>query len=302
MREKKEWNEDGALLIGLQQVPPAFCWTADEPREVSERGRVGSLQWILLVIENGVLNYRTFFSWDTILMTNLLDARHQNALRNSTTHPLSSMHQHDQTRISCDAWNHRLTKVGRALQGHPVQPSTYHQYIPTKPYPSVPHLNVSWTHSQDTLPPCTRNGSHGNCALQPYFHIKIILMFYRNPDISGKKHPRFPARSHYRPQVFKSLEINVDKDLSGRLHRNTSALSGDNQVTSSTSPLIVCLHCFISYFSTVRNLNIFTHSLHLSLFRFSLLFSFKECTLQERVFLEIAEELEDRCSHAIGHH
>ena len=40
---------------------------------------------------------------------------------------------------------HRITKVGKDLQDHPVQPSTYHQYFATKPYPLVKHLNVSWT-------------------------------------------------------------------------------------------------------------------------------------------------------------
>jgi len=38
--------------------------------------------------------------------------------------------------------NHRITKVGKDLQDHPVQLSTYHQYLHTKPYPLVPHLNV----------------------------------------------------------------------------------------------------------------------------------------------------------------
>ena len=27
-------------------------------------------------------------------------------------------------------WNHKITKVGRDLQDHPVQPSTCHQYFP----------------------------------------------------------------------------------------------------------------------------------------------------------------------------
>lgn len=94
----------------------------------------------------------------------------------------------------------------------------------------------------------------------------------------------------------------MDKVLSGGLYRNTFALSGDNQVAGSISPLIVCLHCFILYYSAVQNLNVFIYSLHLSLFRFSLQFSFKEHTFQERIFLEIAEELKDHCSHATGHH
>ena len=29
---------------------------------------------------------------------------------------------------------HRIIKVGKHLQDHPVQLSTYHQYFPTKPY------------------------------------------------------------------------------------------------------------------------------------------------------------------------
>ena len=39
--------------------------------------------------------------------------------------------------------HHRITKVGKDFQDHPVQQSTYPQYLPTKPYPSLPHLNVS---------------------------------------------------------------------------------------------------------------------------------------------------------------
>ena len=38
--------------------------------------------------------------------------------------------------------NPRITKVGKDIQNHLVQLSTYHQYFPTKPHPSVPHLNI----------------------------------------------------------------------------------------------------------------------------------------------------------------
>ena len=38
--------------------------------------------------------------------------------------------------------NHRITEVGKDLQDHLVQPSTYHQYFPTKPCPLL-HLNIS---------------------------------------------------------------------------------------------------------------------------------------------------------------
>ena len=40
---------------------------------------------------------------------------------------------------SIELQNHRITKVGKDLQDHPVQPSTYHQHCPTKPCPSVQH-------------------------------------------------------------------------------------------------------------------------------------------------------------------
>ena len=36
--------------------------------------------------------------------------------------------------------NHSITKVGKDLQDHTVQPSTYHQYFPTKSCPLVYHL------------------------------------------------------------------------------------------------------------------------------------------------------------------
>jgi len=37
-----------------------------------------------------------------------------------------------------------IIKVGKDLQDHSVQPSTYHQYFLTKPCPLVQYLNVSW--------------------------------------------------------------------------------------------------------------------------------------------------------------
>ena len=43
---------------------------------------------------------------------------------------------------SIEMQNHRITKVGKDLQDHPVQPSTYHQYFPTEPYPSVQQLTM----------------------------------------------------------------------------------------------------------------------------------------------------------------
>ena len=37
---------------------------------------------------------------------------------------------------------HRTTKVGKDLQDHTVQPSTYHQYNPIKPCPLAQHLSI----------------------------------------------------------------------------------------------------------------------------------------------------------------
>ena len=42
--------------------------------------------------------------------------------------------------LHVESKSHRITDVGKDPQ---VQPSTYHQYFPTKPCPSVQHLNVS---------------------------------------------------------------------------------------------------------------------------------------------------------------
>ena len=39
------------------------------------------------------------------------------------------------------SWNHRITKVGKDLQDHPVHLSNYHQYFPTNG--DVQHLNIS---------------------------------------------------------------------------------------------------------------------------------------------------------------
>ena len=44
-------------------------------------------------------------------------------------------------------------KIGKDLQDHPVQLSTYHQYFPTKPWSSAQHLNVSWTPPGTVTPP-----------------------------------------------------------------------------------------------------------------------------------------------------
>jgi len=38
--------------------------------------------------------------------------------------------------------NHRITRDGKDLQDHLVQPSTCHEHFPC---PLVPHLNISWT-------------------------------------------------------------------------------------------------------------------------------------------------------------
>lgn len=38
--------------------------------------------------------------------------------------------------------SHRITKAGKKLQDHPVQPSTYLYYFPTTPHPLVQHLDV----------------------------------------------------------------------------------------------------------------------------------------------------------------
>ena len=43
--------------------------------------------------------------------------------------------------------NHRITKAGNDLQGHPVQLSTYNQYFTTNPRPSEQQLNAPWAHS-----------------------------------------------------------------------------------------------------------------------------------------------------------
>ena len=42
------------------------------------------------------------------------------------------------------SFNHRISKIGKG-QDHPAQASTHHPYFPTKPYPSVQHLNAYWT-------------------------------------------------------------------------------------------------------------------------------------------------------------
>jgi len=47
----------------------------------------------------------------------------------------------------------RVTKVGKDLQDQPDQPSTYHQYFPTKLCPSVQHLNISETLPRGVTPP-----------------------------------------------------------------------------------------------------------------------------------------------------
>jgi len=54
-------------------------------------------------------------------------------------------------RDSPTSQNHRITKVGlpwiskvgKDLQDHPVQPFTYYQHFPTEPRPLVAHLRVS---------------------------------------------------------------------------------------------------------------------------------------------------------------
>ena len=43
-----------------------------------------------------------------------------------------------------ESQNHRITKVGKDLQDHPIQLSTYHQYFPTDPCPLVQYLIISW--------------------------------------------------------------------------------------------------------------------------------------------------------------
>jgi len=37
------------------------------------------------------------------------------------------------------------------LSSHPVQPSTYHQYFPTKPYPLVQHLHFSFSRNSNSI-------------------------------------------------------------------------------------------------------------------------------------------------------
>jgi len=67
---------------------------------------------------------------------------------------------------SCSGCDHRITKVEKDFQDHPVQPSTYHQYFPTKPCPSVLHLNVSWIPlGTVTQPPPWAT----NFSAQPFF-------------------------------------------------------------------------------------------------------------------------------------
>jgi len=67
---------------------------------------------------------------------------------------LKSLHySHACNLLIVESQTHRINKVGKDLQDHPVQPSTCHQYFPTKPCPSVQLLNVSWIydHAQTYL-------------------------------------------------------------------------------------------------------------------------------------------------------
>jgi len=64
--------------------------------------------------------------------------------------------------------HHRLTKVGKDLQDHPVKLSTYHQYFLIKPCPSVQHLNVSWMPpGMVTSPPPWPKPSSVTASLSP---------------------------------------------------------------------------------------------------------------------------------------
>jgi len=67
---------------------------------------------------------------------------------------------------------HRTTesKVGKDLQDHPVQLSTYHQYFPSKTV-SVQHLNISWTPPEAVtpLPPWAACSSSWPLSKNNYF-------------------------------------------------------------------------------------------------------------------------------------
>lgn len=62
--------------------------------------------------------------------------------------------------------NHRITKAGKELRDYPVQPSTSHQYPPSKPCPLVQHVNTGYyymTHTGGSFAP--RRHSAGDVGL-----------------------------------------------------------------------------------------------------------------------------------------
>lgn len=75
--------------------------------------------------------------------------------------------------------SHRITKAGKKLQDHPVQPSTYHQHFPTKSRPYVPqYIYTALEHLQD-CDSITSLGStfqHLNTLLEK----KLFLIFNLN--------------------------------------------------------------------------------------------------------------------------
>jgi len=67
---------------------------------------------------------------------------HPYASRDASGCPCISQQSLRQKEFLYIVLNHRITKVGKDLQDHPVQPSTHHQQF-SKPCPSTQHLNVS---------------------------------------------------------------------------------------------------------------------------------------------------------------
>jgi len=72
--------------------------------------------------------------------------------------------------------HHRVTKVGKDLQDHPVQPSTYHQYCPLNRVPQHSVLKYSWClHHLCVISPdcCCRS----TCESAPESVIKAGISF-----------------------------------------------------------------------------------------------------------------------------
>ena len=71
---------------------------------------------------------------------------------------------------------HRTTKVGKDLQDHPIQPSTYHQYNPIKPCPLAQHLSITPTlPGTVTQPPLSSPFQHLTTLLEKIFFLTSSL-------------------------------------------------------------------------------------------------------------------------------